>query len=265
VSVYSDMHWPIVDAGAMPPRVDFQCNRVPYGQGWAHNGTDFNIGASFRSLDPNVPVCEETLPDDFPDAGVGCVTPIWRNVSVTAAADGEVVGILNSCFDACRDASNRCARCPCITPSPLGAGLGNQVVVRANNGDVHFYGHLRRGSVLVRVGEQVSCGQTLGLVGSSGCSTGPHLHFEVRRANRAIDPFAGPCSQPTSLWAFQGAYHSLPSSTCTSVCSSICADSMATTAEATACVGQCRDGVCSPLRRLRSRLRRRRYMCGRHL
>jgi hypothetical protein len=53
----------------------------------------------------------------------------------------------------------------------------------------------------------VGQGAVLGLVGSSGRSNWPHLHFEVRRDGVAVEPFTGPCSATTeSLWAQQLAY-----------------------------------------------------------
>lgn len=58
-----------------------------------------------------------------------------------------------------------------------------------------YYYHLRKGSILVKIGDTVKAGQPIGMVGSSGYSTGPHLHFEVRDSNKAvIDPFIGGCS-----------------------------------------------------------------------
>jgi murein DD-endopeptidase MepM/ murein hydrolase activator NlpD len=69
-------------------------------------------------------------------------------------------------------------------------GNANLVQVRHADGLTAIYGHLRKGSAAVSVGQQVSAGAVLGIVGSSGCSTAPHLHFELRdAANRVVDPF----------------------------------------------------------------------------
>ncbi|MEI7556900.1 peptidoglycan DD-metalloendopeptidase family protein [Candidatus Chlorohelix sp.] len=60
-------------------------------------------------------------------------------------------------------------------------GYGNMVEIAHSNGLYTLYGHFN--SVSVRVGQQVAKGQLLGLEGSTGNSTGPHLHFEVRWGN----------------------------------------------------------------------------------
>jgi hypothetical protein len=66
-------------------------------------------------------------------------------------------------------------------------GYGNLVVVQHRLGYTSWYAHLS--SVTSWVGERVVGGTRLGYVGSTGYSTGPHLHFEVRRYNTPIDPF----------------------------------------------------------------------------
>ncbi len=67
-------------------------------------------------------------------------------------------------------------------------GSGVTVIVDHGNGVSTLYAHLLTGSIDVRVGEQVERGQRLASVGSTGFSTGPHLHFEVRINGRPVDP-----------------------------------------------------------------------------
>ncbi|HEY6729433.1 MAG TPA: peptidoglycan-binding protein [Solirubrobacterales bacterium] len=66
------------------------------------------------------------------------------------------------------------------------AGYGNLVVVQHRLGYTTWYAHLS--SITTWVGERVAGGTRLGYVGSTGYSTGPHLHFEVRRYDTPIDP-----------------------------------------------------------------------------
>lgn len=76
-------------------------------------------------------------------------------------------------------------------------GYGNYVVIEhiATDGTIFYtlYGHMKEGSIMVAEGTEVKAGQVLGTMGSTGNSTGPHLHFEIRlnknSSNNAIDPF----------------------------------------------------------------------------
>ena len=69
-----------------------------------------------------------------------------------------------------------------------GNGYGNMLEIRHRNGYVTRYGHLSRFSAHVRVGTHVGIGQVVAFVGSTGLSTGPHLHFEVLVNGQQRDP-----------------------------------------------------------------------------
>lgn len=72
-----------------------------------------------------------------------------------------------------------------ITAGPSG-GYGNMVEIDHGFGISTRYGHLSR--ILVKEGQTVASGALIGLAGSTGRSTGPHLHYEIRRNGDAIDP-----------------------------------------------------------------------------
>lgn len=63
---------------------------------------------------------------------------------------------------------------------------GRTVLIRHNNGIETLYAHLSR--IEVKAGEKVNRGKRIGLLGSSGKSTGPHLHYEVRHNGQPINP-----------------------------------------------------------------------------
>ena len=65
-------------------------------------------------------------------------------------------------------------------------GYGRFIEVRHPNGMTTLYAHLSR--VDVAQGDRLSSGERIGLVGSTGRSTGPHLHFEVRREHAQVNP-----------------------------------------------------------------------------
>ena len=65
-------------------------------------------------------------------------------------------------------------------------GYGRMVEVEHGNGLSTRYGHLSE--IDVKIGDQVKIGQVIGLVGSTGRSTGPHLHYETRIDGEAVDP-----------------------------------------------------------------------------
>jgi murein DD-endopeptidase MepM/ murein hydrolase activator NlpD len=80
------------------------------------------------------------------------------------------------------------------------SGYGRYVVIAHSGGLDTLYGHLS--TTLVKVGQLVNQGQTIGLEGSTGNSTGPHLHFELRIKQQPVDPT--PYLPPGAPSAFKG-------------------------------------------------------------
>lgn len=116
-------------------------------------------------------------------------------VTVVASAPGRVVTAVDGMYD-----RNHVWQ---------GGGLGNHVEIEHRDGMVTRYGHMVNGSVAVAVGDYVMAGTPLGLVGSSGNSDGPHLHFELRRSGLILDPYAGQCGNMASQWANQLTYQNV--------------------------------------------------------
>lgn len=105
---------------------------------------------------------------------------IWsygiRGANICAAAAGEVIYVNNYCpHDYGKNYS-----CGC------GGGYGKYCIIDHGNGYWTLYGHSQ--NIIVSVGQHVEQGQVLGYVGSTGHSTGDHLHFEVRINGVAQDP-----------------------------------------------------------------------------
>ncbi len=65
-------------------------------------------------------------------------------------------------------------------------GYGKCVVINHGNGFETYYGHLSR--ILIKPGQTVSAGEEIGKIGSTGRSTGPHLHYEIHRNGNLINP-----------------------------------------------------------------------------
>jgi Peptidase family M23 len=75
---------------------------------------------------------------------------------------------------------------PSTVPTPDSAG-GNWVMVDIGDGNVAFYAHLQQHSLAVRVGDRVRKGERIGLLGNTGNSTAPHLHFHISSNSSPLD------------------------------------------------------------------------------
>src|SRR3989339_824130 len=73
-----------------------------------------------------------------------------------------------------------------VVKAKSSGGYGKLIVVRHTDGSETYYAHLR--GFNVKKGDKVDAGDQIGEVGSTGMSTGPHLHFEVRVGGQAINP-----------------------------------------------------------------------------
>lgn len=99
-----------------------------------------------------------------------------------AAVVAAQTGYVFSAYNGCPHDYGKSSSCGC------GGGYGNYVMIDHGNGKVTVYGHLC--DVVVSIGDTVQAGQLLGYVGSTGYSTGPHLHYETRYNNVKYDPLS---------------------------------------------------------------------------
>jgi murein DD-endopeptidase MepM/ murein hydrolase activator NlpD len=142
-----------VDDAPGPEARDYRCGFLTYD---GHKGTDIRV------ID---------------------VEALRKGVAVLAAAPGRVRAVR----DGMQDVSVRTIGKAAIA----GREAGNSVVIEHGDGWETQYAHLRKGSVAVRAGDRVTAGEKLGLVGLSGNTEFPHVHFEIRHDRKTVDPFVG--------------------------------------------------------------------------
>lgn len=182
---YNDV-WGIsnyVDQNAAFPNqvMDYNCGSRTYdtAEGYNHMGVDiFTWPFSWRMMDND-------------------------EVEIIAAAAGQIIGIARTHSD------RSCA----FNNNPW-----NAVYIQHADGSVALYGHMKQNSPTSKVlGDMVETGEYLGIVGSSGNSTGPHLHFEVYSEvelngigqDVLVDPYTGDCNDlnSDSWWQTQKPYN----------------------------------------------------------
>lgn len=159
-----------VDRDPGPGYVDVGCGRMTDD---GHSGTDFGI------------------PDEW---------AMKQGVPVLAAAPGRVLRVRDGVED-------RRITSQAELEAIEGMNCGNGMVIDHGEGWETQYCHLRQGSVAVQPGTEVKTGTRLGMVGSSGESSFPHVHLTVRYQGNVVDPFVGPEAGPgcnvsgNSLWS----------------------------------------------------------------
>jgi murein DD-endopeptidase MepM/ murein hydrolase activator NlpD len=180
-------------------------NATPYGDPGLHgisNFVDQNMSYPNQLLDHNCGARTYDTAAGYNHSGTDIFTwPFaWlkmdrSQVPIVAAAPGTIIGKSDGNFD------RSCA---------TAGGTWNAVYVEHADGSVAWYGHMKNGSTTPKpVGSAVAAGEYLGIVGSSGNSTGPHLHFELYDASDAlIDPYDGTCNSlnDPGWWTAQRPY-----------------------------------------------------------
>ena len=141
------------------------------------------------------------------DLRVPSLAALERGVSVIAAAPGVVKAVRNGIADVNVHKIG--------VENITGRECGNGVLIDHGGGWATLYCHMANNSIRVRTGEQVQTGTPLGLVGLSGNTEFPHLHFSVGCNDVIVDPFdadASACGATQSLWSKPAAdalaYHS---------------------------------------------------------
>jgi murein DD-endopeptidase MepM/ murein hydrolase activator NlpD len=133
------------------------------------------------------------------DIAIRDLATMAAGVEVRAAAAGVVDALRDGMADLSVNEAGRQAI--------EGRECGNGIRLAHGDGWTTWYCHLRRGSLMVRQGDRVETGQPLALVGLSGETSFPHVHFDARQGERVVDPFVGtaPAADcgpgPQPLWA----------------------------------------------------------------
>jgi murein DD-endopeptidase MepM/ murein hydrolase activator NlpD len=103
-----------------------------------------------------------------------------EGVDALAVANGTVVAVKDSIPENVPGATSRAVPITLVTVG------GNHVIIDIGGGKYAFYAHLKPGSIRVKRGDRVTRGQVVGLVGNSGNSTEPHLHFHISDGNSPL-------------------------------------------------------------------------------
>jgi murein DD-endopeptidase MepM/ murein hydrolase activator NlpD len=156
-----------VDEDPGPDAKDWHCGRLTYD---GHKGTDIRV----------------------PDGGA-----MAKGVQVLAAAPGTVLRLR----DGMDDVSIRVTGADAIKDREA----GNSLIIDHGDGWETQYGHLRKGSIIVKAGQTVTAGQPIALMGLSGNTEFTHTHFEIRHNGQAIDPYKSTamdqgCGAIFTLW-----------------------------------------------------------------
>lgn len=167
-------------AGDGAPSLAFPVDCITGESCWLYQYVDVDPGPSAKDY-----TCGTRSYDGHKgtDIALADLHEMRRGVDVLAAASGVVRNIRDGVPDRLFDESE---------PSEVeGRECGNGVAIRHGADWETIYCHMRNGSIRVKPGQPVEQGQPLGLIGLSGNTQFPHLHFGVRHRDTMVDPFSG--------------------------------------------------------------------------
>lgn len=165
---------------AMPERLQLPLDCQPGQNCWVVRYVDHDPGPGAKDY-----ACGGMTGDGHKgtDFAIRDLAAMSAGVVIRAATAGRISAVRDGMEDRLIDISD--------TQSVGGRECGNGVRIDHGDGWISLYCHMRRGSPLVMEGDNVVAGQPLGLVGLSGQTSFPHLHFDLRHQDQVVDPFVG--------------------------------------------------------------------------
>jgi murein DD-endopeptidase MepM/ murein hydrolase activator NlpD len=130
----------------------------------------------------------ETIHNPLPDPVSHGDAFVWPVIAPISSPFGPRAGSYHHGLDLAANAGTpiHAARSGTVLLAGVVTGYGNTVILKHPDGTRTLYGHCSK--LLVHPGQLVGQGDVIGLVGSTGHSTGPHLHFEIIVNDKAQDP-----------------------------------------------------------------------------
>lgn len=175
-------------------------------------------------LKTSINISREFTGSNYKTQHTGCDFSCSLGNDVYAIADGTVViatdyGCTGSHYGG-TPACSKGSSCPAAKASSDGKGsYANRICIDHGNGVYSFYAHLSTGTFKVKSGDRVRQGQLIAKTGTSGKSTGPHLHFEIRVGGNStnytknprnyltkVNPVPNPVTTTPSIWKNSDSY-----------------------------------------------------------
>ena len=175
-------------------------------------------------LKTSINISREFTGSNYKTQHTGCDFACSLGNDVYAIADGTVVTATDyGCTGSHYGGTPACSKgssCPAAKASSDGKGsYANRICIDHGNGVYSFYAHLSTGTFKVKSGDRVRQGQLIAKTGTSGKSTGPHLHFEIRVGGNStnyaknprnyltkVNPVPNPVTTTPSIWKNSDSY-----------------------------------------------------------